>query len=57
MSKPALQVQAIRSTDLRHLISQFHDALFDGILHGDRLADHKAPEFFRIGSLPSCARG
>jgi hypothetical protein len=36
---PALQVQAICFTDLRYLISQLDDPLFDRILHGDRLTE------------------
>jgi hypothetical protein len=42
----AMQVQAVRFTDLRNFLSQFYDAFFDGILHDDRLltqsgrADH-----------------
>jgi hypothetical protein len=34
----AMQVLAVRFTDLRYFLSQFHDAFFDGILHNDRLA-------------------
>jgi len=42
----AMQVQAVRFTDLRFFLPQFYDAFFDGILHDDRLltqsggADH-----------------
>jgi Protein of unknown function (DUF5818) len=36
----ALQVQAVRFTDLRYFFSQLSDALFDGLLHEDRLAEH-----------------
>jgi hypothetical protein len=42
----ALQLQAVRFTDLRFFLPQFYDAFFDGILHDDRLltqsgrADH-----------------
>jgi hypothetical protein len=35
-----LQEQSVRFTDLSYFLSQFHDALFDGILQGDRLAPH-----------------
>jgi hypothetical protein len=31
-------VQTVRFTNLRDLLSQLYDALFDGILHDDRLA-------------------
>jgi len=38
---PALQVQAVRFTNLRYFFSQLCDALFDGLLHEDRLAEHR----------------
>jgi hypothetical protein len=33
-------VQTVRLTNLRYFVSQLYDALFDGILHLDRLAEH-----------------
>jgi hypothetical protein len=39
-----MQVLAVRLADLRYFLSQFHDTFFDRILHGDRLAERKAPE-------------
>jgi hypothetical protein len=36
----ASQEQSVRFTDLRYFLSQFHDASFDRILRGDRLAEH-----------------
>ena len=33
----AMQVQAVRFTDLRYFLSQFYDAFLDGILHDDGL--------------------
>ncbi len=35
-----MQVQAVCFTDLRYLISQLGDPLFDRILHDNRLAGH-----------------
>jgi hypothetical protein len=35
----AMQVQAVRFTELRNLLPQFHNALFDRILHDDRLTE------------------
>jgi hypothetical protein len=35
---------------LRYFFSQFHDAVFNGILHDDRLAERKAPESIQIWS-------
>ena len=46
----ALGVLAVRFTDLRYFFSQFHDAVFNGILHEDRLAERKAPESIQIWS-------
>ena len=46
----ALGVLAVRFTDLRYFFSQFHDAVFNGILHDDRLAERKAPESIQIWS-------
>jgi len=40
----ALQVQAVRFPNFRYFFSQFSDALFDGPLHEDRLAEHAVPE-------------
>ena len=36
----ALYVLLVRFADLNYFVSQLYDALFDGILHGDRLAGH-----------------
>ena len=36
----ALQVQAVRFTNLRNFFSQLSDTLFDGLLHENRLAQH-----------------
>jgi hypothetical protein len=36
---PTLQVQAVLCTNLSYFFSQLRDALFHGILHGDRLAE------------------
>jgi hypothetical protein len=46
----AMGVLAVRFTDLRYFFSQFHDAVFNGILHDDRLAERKAPESIQIWS-------
>ena len=35
-----LHVQPVRFTNLRYFFSQLSDALFDGRLHEDRLAEH-----------------
>jgi hypothetical protein len=35
----ALHVLTVLLTNLRYFVSQLYDALFDGILHGDRLAE------------------
>jgi hypothetical protein len=35
-----MQIQAVRLADLRDFFSQLRDALFDGILHDARLAEH-----------------
>src|SRR5450631_3313579 len=45
-SLAALQVLAVRFTNLGDFVSQLFDAFFDGILHQPRLAEHKAPEFY-----------
>jgi hypothetical protein len=37
---PAMQVQAVRFTDLHYFLSQTYDAFLDGILHDKRLAEH-----------------
>jgi hypothetical protein len=37
-----LQVQAVRFPNLCYFFSQLSDALFDGLLHQDRLAEHAA---------------
>jgi hypothetical protein len=34
-----LQVEAVRFTNFRYFLSQLCDALFDGLLHEDRLAE------------------
>jgi hypothetical protein len=36
----AMQAESIHFADLRYFLSQFHDAFFNRILHGDRLAEH-----------------
>jgi hypothetical protein len=46
----AMGVLAVRFTDLRYFFPQFHDAVFNGILHDDRLAERKAPESIQIWS-------
>jgi hypothetical protein len=51
LSCAAPHVQSVRFTNLRYFLSQFYDALFDGILHDDRLA--KASQVRRlIAKLP-----
>jgi hypothetical protein len=36
----ALCVQAVLFTNLSYFFSQLSDGIFDGLLHGDRLAEH-----------------
>jgi len=38
-----LQVQAVCFTDFRDFFSQLSNALFDGLRHKDRLAEHFGP--------------
>jgi hypothetical protein len=52
----AMGVQTVRFTDLRYFFSQFHDAVFNGILHDDRLAERKAPESIQFGANAVCGR-
>ena len=46
-----MQVLAVRLADLRYLFPQLGDALFDGLLHGDRLAEHA---HLRVGKQQYC---
>jgi len=45
----AMQVQSVRFTDLRDFVSQLCDAFFKGILHANRLAEHKAQAYLKLG--------
>jgi len=52
----AMQVQSVRFTDLRDFVSQLCDAFFKGILHANRLAEHKAQAYLKLGCTTQRAR-
>jgi hypothetical protein len=45
----ALQVQAVRFTNLRYFFSQLSDTFFDGLLHEDRLAELSGAARLELG--------
>jgi hypothetical protein len=51
-----MQVQSVRFTDLRDFVSQLCDAFFKGILHANRLAEHKAQAYLKLGCTTLRAR-